>query len=239
MCLGDNVVDQDFNWAEFAELSSSPPTMEASKALDAVGCLSGYSKTQSDATGAYTQAYLQGTPTWVRLPAERWPSSWQGRYKDPVVPLVLALYGHPDAGGHWERHCEKHVLSLGFQRVQSWDSVFWHPGHKAMLLVYVDDFKLAAPTRVHSKLWSQLRSRIEMEAPRGIDRFLGCMRRAFEVPARSVSTLLALHPGYHVRPKLGGAKRAPTPLQKRQRPQRHQRRACGKLRSVLLKGIWA
>ncbi len=39
--LGDNVKDQDFNWAEIRELGSSPPTIESAKALDAMGSLRG------------------------------------------------------------------------------------------------------------------------------------------------------------------------------------------------------
>jgi hypothetical protein len=35
--LGDTVKDERFNWAEFADLRSSPPTMEAAKAFDAMG----------------------------------------------------------------------------------------------------------------------------------------------------------------------------------------------------------
>ena len=34
----------------------------------------------------------------VRLPEDQWPEQWKGKDVDPVVPLVLALYGHPDAG---------------------------------------------------------------------------------------------------------------------------------------------
>ena len=36
--LGDNVLDETFNWAEFQDLGSNPPTMEAGTALDAVAC---------------------------------------------------------------------------------------------------------------------------------------------------------------------------------------------------------
>eukprot|EP00969_Alexandrium_andersonii_P365855 15467158-Alexandrium_andersonii.AAC.1 len=54
----------------------------------------------SDATQAYTQARLKGKVTWVRLPEHEWPPEWKKMgVQDPVVPLVLALYGHPDAGG--------------------------------------------------------------------------------------------------------------------------------------------
>eukprot|EP00971_Amphidinium_carterae_P132052 2615742-Amphidinium_carterae.1 len=47
---------------------------------------------------AYIQATLQGIKTWVRLPKDQWPAAWR-RMRDPVCPLVRALYGHPDAGG--------------------------------------------------------------------------------------------------------------------------------------------
>ena len=54
--LGDNVKDQDFSWAEFCELGSSPPSAEAAKALDAMGSLRGYIVKTGDARGAYTQS---------------------------------------------------------------------------------------------------------------------------------------------------------------------------------------
>ena len=38
---GDNVKDQDFNWADLCELGSSPPSAEAAEALDAMGSLRG------------------------------------------------------------------------------------------------------------------------------------------------------------------------------------------------------
>ena len=115
--------------------------MQAGKAVDAYGALAGHSIQQADGESAYTQAKLGGDPTWVRLPKERWPQSWK-RFQDPVCPLVLALYGHPDAGGFWEKHCDKHLKSVGFTPVhQSWMSVYFHKDLKLMLAVYVDDFK--------------------------------------------------------------------------------------------------
>ena len=64
------------------------------------GCRGGE---QSDAVQAYTQAILyhgakQNVDTWVIIPKDQWPKSWHAKYKDPVVPLRLALYGHPLAG---------------------------------------------------------------------------------------------------------------------------------------------
>jgi hypothetical protein len=120
--LGDNVTDQDFRWAEFCELGSSPPSIEAAKALDAMGSFPGYQVKTGDAKGAYTQALLLGAETWVTLPENRWPKHWIGKYHRPVVKLVLALYGHTDAGGFWEAHCEEKLLTIGFTRLaEEWN----------------------------------------------------------------------------------------------------------------------
>ena len=97
---GDRVKDQNWDHAMFQELSSCPATMQAAKAADTYGLMPNHVVMQADAEQAYTQAKLGGTPTWIRLPADRWPQSWRDRdLKDPVVPLRLALYGHPDSGG--------------------------------------------------------------------------------------------------------------------------------------------
>ena len=66
--------------------------MEAARAADAYGCLPGFASEQCDAEQAYTQAFLKGTETWVRLPKDQWPQKWHDdNMKDPVVPLRLAL----------------------------------------------------------------------------------------------------------------------------------------------------
>ena len=99
----------------------------------------------ADAEQAYIQAELKSDiPTWVELPRERWPESWKNMRR-PVCRLKLALYGHPDSGGHWERHCEQQLLARGFVRVRDWRSVYWHSGLAALLVVYVDD--LSSPVR--------------------------------------------------------------------------------------------
>ena len=62
-------------------------------------------------------------------------------------PLRLALYGHPDSGGIWEKHCTKQLKSIGWVPVlpDIWQSIFYHPELDLLLVVYADDFKMAAP----------------------------------------------------------------------------------------------
>ena len=90
---GNRVTDEAWNAALFSELGSAPATMEAGKACDAYGCAPGHAVQQADAEHAYVQARLGGdAATWVRLPRDRQPPSWR-RFRDPVCPLALALYG--------------------------------------------------------------------------------------------------------------------------------------------------
>ena len=110
-------------------------------------------------------------PNWVVLllgydcPKSDGLPEWHGKYHDPVVRLVLALYGHPDAGGFWEQHCEKALRSVGFEQCPDWKSVFRHPKLNLMLVVYVDDFKLSGPKANLAQGWSLMASKIKLEPP--------------------------------------------------------------------------
>ena len=59
----------------------------------------------------------------------------------PVVRLKLALYGHPLAGLHWEKHAADAVKRCGFEAVQDWECMCYHKDLGLMLGIYVDDFK--------------------------------------------------------------------------------------------------
>ena len=71
-----------------------------------MGSLPGYKVKTGDARGTYTQTLLLGAETWVTLPENRQPAHWKGKLHRPVVKLVLAFYGHADAGGFWEARCK-------------------------------------------------------------------------------------------------------------------------------------
>ena len=173
---GNNVKDENAEQALFAELGSAPSTMEAAKAIDAYGAMPGNCTQQSDGRQAYTQALYKGIKTWVRLPKYRWPKGWAKMFSDPVVQLILALYGHPDSGGLWEKHCEDILLSLRFRLIfpGAWPSVYWHPKLRLLLAVYVDDFKMSGPVENMAKGWSLISSKIDMDPPTPVGRYLGC-----------------------------------------------------------------
>ena len=97
-------------------------------------------------------------------------------------------------------------MSVGWTRLaEEWQGVFWHDAKRAMLIVYVDDFKLAAPKGDHDGLWESIRSVIDMD-PETLDgRFLGCVHERSTTSARNVMPMLDNHPSYHLRQKQAGA----------------------------------
>ncbi len=180
--------------------------MEAGRVLDALSLADGYEGTGCDAVAAFIQSYLRtkrkdGTTviTWLHLPRDRWPDHWHGKYRDPVVPLVLALYGHPDSGGYWEERCDECLKNVGFELIESWRSVYWHPKYKALLIVYVDDFKLACPKEHTQAIWAAIRKQIVTDEPKPPDRFLGCYAQEFQTEVRHLSRYLEQSPLYHPR----------------------------------------
>ena len=173
---GNDVKDENSEAALFAELGSSPATMEAGKVVDAYGAQPGYKTEQADGKQAYTQSLMRGTKTWVRLPKTRWPKSWIGKYKDPVVPLRLALYGHPDSGGLWEIDCTYRLGVVNFVLLypDTWPSLFYHHELQLLLIVYVDDFKMSGPEKNMKEGWRLISTQIDMDEPEPIGRYLGC-----------------------------------------------------------------
>ena len=143
--------------------------MAAAKMLDLVASLPGNRGGQTDAARAYTQALLQGTETRIRIPNDRWPPSWN-KMRDPVVPLRLALYGHPDSGTFWERHCEERLLQKSFITIPGWPGVFTHESLRVVLAVYVDDFKLAGAEKDMDKASKVISDAVSVEPPTAMGR---------------------------------------------------------------------
>ena len=130
----------------------------------------------ADALQAYLQADLGSKyPTWVLVPKELWPAHWHKEgYKRPMCLLKKSLYGHPESGGHWERHLNRALLGLGGVPMEDHPSSYWFAESKLLLTVYVDDLLLSGPVANHSKFWEQLQAaKIDIGEPEELDRYLG------------------------------------------------------------------
>ena len=113
MFRGDQVRDETGFYAVFMEQSASASHMAAVKFMDFIGRIPGNVSEDSDAVKAYTQVKLATVAelfgedvqaeTWITLPRERRPKSWD-KIENPVCPLLRNLYGHPLAGLIWEKH---------------------------------------------------------------------------------------------------------------------------------------
>ena len=174
--LGNQVKNQNFEAALFQDLGNSPASFESSRWADMFGCLPGHNVQLADAIQAYIQASLTGVACWVELPDEAWPP-WINRksYRRPVVRLIKALYGHPDAGTMWEKHCDQAVTKLGFVPIgPNWPSMYYYSQLNLLLVVYVDDLKLAGPEVNLAKGWTMLRSLRNIEPETDLGMYLGC-----------------------------------------------------------------
>lgn len=114
--------------------------MTAGKFADFYGSLVGSTIEQADVVRAYAQAPLMGTRTWLRLPKEDWPNAWCG-LTDPIAPLVLALFRHPDAGSCWEAWNDEQMKGIGFRTIDGWPGCYTTRTMVCMTF-YVGDFKL-------------------------------------------------------------------------------------------------
>ena len=115
-------------------------------------------------------------PTWVRLPRDQWLASWS-KMRDLVVPLRLALYGHPDAGTCWEKHCDAKLGEKGFSPVHGWPGCYSHSSLAVFLTVYVDDFKMSGREADVTKAWKLIKEVIQLEEPTPTGRYLGCQHQ--------------------------------------------------------------
>ena len=130
---------------------------------DAYGSLPGHDLQQVDAEQTYIQAELEGEETWVHLPLEAYTGTEHEHLvvrKDasliharPCVRLKKALYGHPDAGSRWERHCDARVASCGFHKVPEWPSCYFNSELYLFPMIYADDFELSGPAENLWKGW--------------------------------------------------------------------------------------
>ena len=74
--------------------------------------------------------------------------------------MLQSLNGHPDSGTNWEIYADEGITRAGFVLIsKEWQSCYFHPKLRLMLVVYVDDFKLSGPKNNLAKGWALLRSK--------------------------------------------------------------------------------
>ena len=163
--------------AIFQEMASRPTTIVALNLAIAYGLFHGHKTIVADAIKAYVQSYLVPNPkdpvlTFLELPRHLCPEKYK-HLDRPCFRLLRALYGHPEAGGHWEQHLTKIILSLGGAPIKGHPSCFWIAPTKLFLIVYVDDLLLSGPSEAHKGFWDKLSKEVNIEPPESIDRYLG------------------------------------------------------------------
>ena len=171
---GDCAKDEHGAAAVYQELGANPTSVQGLNACLAYGSLPGNSSSAADAVKAYVQALLSSKyKTWIELPPELRPKHWRDKFVKPVVLLVKALYGHPDAGGLWEQHLKKIIRNPSGQEIPEYPGNFFFPDTKLLLSTYVDDLTLAGPSDQHDAFWAKLTSVVDIEPPEPIYRILG------------------------------------------------------------------
>ena len=167
----------------FQEMSSRPTTIVDMNLAIAYGLIEGHCITISDAIKAYVQSFLSEKPlTYLEMPKYLCPPEW-AHMKRPCVRLIKALYGHPEAGGLWERHLTKIVIQIGGVPVENHPSCFWFAELKLLLIIYVDDLLLAGPSEHHEAFWKKLGALVTLGPPEPMDRYLGRHHVFEECPA--------------------------------------------------------
>ena len=111
-----------------------------------------------------------------------------------MVPLVLALYGHPDSGGIWENPLNSRISKEGWKQIlpDVWQSIFFNLELNCMLVVYVDDFKLAGPIENMDKAWASIKRAVNIGDPEPYDRYFGCQHVEFNGAKLPIARLIPL-----------------------------------------------
>ena len=184
---GDCAKDEEGAAAVYRELGANPTSVQGLNACMAYGALPGHTTTAADAVKAYVQALLKSKfQTWIELPPELRPSWWRECFVRPVVLLLRALYGHPEAGGLWEQHLKEVLGGLGGYELQEYPGNFWFPETQLLLSTYVDDLTLSGPAENHQPFWDKLCALVDVEPPEPVFRVLG--RNHYVINASAEST---------------------------------------------------
>lgn len=100
-----------------------------------------------------------------------------GGVKAQAVPLVLALYGHPDAGSCWETWNYESMIMIGFLTIDGWPGCCMHPRERLFILVYVDEIKPPGPRGAVKRTQDRIAEVVAFEPPMPVEVDLGRSQR--------------------------------------------------------------
>ena len=100
--------------------------------------------------------------------------------KTPCALLSLLCMDTLTQADTVEKHCEAHVIDVGFEKIPDWPGCYFHKEKQCFLIVYVDDFKMSGPAANVDEMFRLLpepgknTKAITMDDPTPSARFLGC-----------------------------------------------------------------
>ena len=90
----------------------------------------------------------------------------------PALRLQNAPYGHKNSRAYWQTFCKEQCLRAGFKAISdNWPCAYSSEAVQ-LLIVYVDDMKLAGPKHLMEETWRRLGENMVLEEPRGAQRKL-------------------------------------------------------------------
>ena len=157
----------------------------------------------ADCVSAYTQvkhadmARLLKLPrnkcpvVWIRIPKDRWLKWWREKgLEDPVVPLLVNLYGHPLAGLLWEKHLEEKLTQSGWKKLHSWECIYYRRKDQLFFNEYADDLKMVGKAENIKPMWASLRTVLGLDPETDlVDHvYLGCTQVNHKPPREVVES---------------------------------------------------
>eukprot|EP00971_Amphidinium_carterae_P274372 5444975-Amphidinium_carterae.3 len=176
----------------FEEIAGQPASMNNIRIALSLCAIRKWEATVRDVEQAFLQAPLlrpeRSTQCWASLTEDLWIEEWKEKrrkgimpYADPLwkpcVPLLKALYGHPEAPALWERYLAEQLHARGWVGFESIPGAWLHKKTNSIMMVYVDDLVLVCDPTLTQQLWSDLESGdggLEFQAPpEQLCRYLG------------------------------------------------------------------
>jgi hypothetical protein len=172
VCTGRNIMNADGKkvW-QVDSLYAAPVDLNIARLVILHGVMTGI-VLQADVQAAYLQAPLGGKPTFLRLPRRFLPKAAMNM-RDPVVPLLRAMYGHPRSGGDWDVHFAGLLRNKGWKESDGFKSLWVSPCGTVALAIYVDDMLVAGPTTTANKYMDEIKQLVRLSRVHELSRFLG------------------------------------------------------------------